>query len=44
MPRNGLAIDARLARDLTLGQGLAVQGTDEVDHGRFGQIRHDAAP
>jgi hypothetical protein len=28
IPRNGLAFDAQLARDLTLGQTLAVQRTD----------------
>ncbi len=41
---NGLAVDAQFARDLTLGQTLAVQGEDEVFHGHFEQIRHDAAP
>jgi hypothetical protein len=35
---------AQLARDLTLGQALAVQRTDEIYHGHFEQIRHDAAP
>ena len=42
MPRNGLAIDARQpARNLTLGQALAVQRTDEVDHGHYEQSRFD---